>query len=291
MKLIQTGKGRTLEAIIYPLLVLVVMWAVFLIDRYFHFDLYKYGVKPQTLEGIKGVFFMPFIHGQRDFSHIISNSVPTFILLSTLIYFYREIALYVILFIWLGAGFLVWYLAVNTGSYHIGMSGVVYGLFGFLFISGFFKKYLPLQAISLFVAFVYGSMIWGVLPIEQGVSWEGHLSGLLVGALLAVVFRKKGPVPPKYNYEIEKEMGIEPPDLEGEWKERRRIWEEHQILKQEEIQRRVEALEVQKQIQQKTQQEENSDLNKQGSVNEKNTSSTQAFGVNYHFIPKKKDKN
>src|SRR5690554_7989514 len=93
------------------------------------------------------------------------------------------------------------------------MSGVIYGLFGFLFISGFFKKYLPLQAISLFVAFVYGSMIWGIFPMEQGVSWEGHLSGFLVGSLLAVVFRKKGPVPPKYRYEIEKEMGIEPPEI------------------------------------------------------------------------------
>lgn len=284
MKLIQTEKGRTLEAILFPLLIVVIMWVVFLIDRYFHLDLYKYGVKPQTVEGIKGIFLMPFIHGQRDFSHIINNSVPTMILLGTLIYFYREIALYVTLFIWLGAGFLLWYLAVNTQSYHIGMSGVIYGLFGFLFISGFVKKYLPLQAISLFVAFVYGSMIWGLFPMEQGVSWEGHLSGFLVGALIAIVFRKKGPVPPKYNYEIEKEMGIEPPDLEGEWMERRRIWEEQQLQKQEEIRQRIEALESRKQLEetQKTLTEENN------STDEKNSSSTQGFGVNYHFIPKKK---
>src|SRR5690554_427345 len=243
MKMIQSDKNRTLEALIYPLLVLIVMWSVFLLDRYFQLGLYKFGVKPQTMEGIKGIFLMPFIHGQRDFSHIINNSVPTFILLSTLIYFYREVALYVVLFVWLGAGFLLWYLAVNTQSYHIGMSGVVYGLFGFLFVSGFFKKYLPLQAISLFVAFVYGSMIWGVFPMEAGISWEGHLSGFLVGALMAVVFRKVGPVPPKYRYEIEKEMGIEPPDLEGEWKEARKIWEQKQLEKQEAIQHRLEALE------------------------------------------------
>lgn len=284
MKMIQTEKGRTLEAILYPLLVIVIMWAVFLIDRHFHLDLYKYGVKPQTVEGIKGIFLMPFIHGQRDFSHIINNSVPTFMLLGALIYFYREIAIYVVLFIWLGAGFLLWYLAINTQSYHIGMSGVIYGLFGFLFISGFFKKYLPLQAISLAVAFVYGSMIWGIFPMEQGVSWEGHLSGFLVGAIVAVAFRKKGPVPPKYRYEIEKEMGIEPPDLEGEWKERRRIWEEQQLQKQEEIRQRVEALEARKQLEEnlKNQSTENS------STDSKNSSSTQGSGVNYHFIPKKK---
>lgn len=284
MKLIQAEKNRTLEAIIYPLLVLIIMWTVFLLDRYFQLDLYRFGVKPQTVEGIKGIFLMPFIHGQRDFSHIINNSVPTFILLSTLIYFYREVALYVVLFVWLGAGFLLWYLAVNTQSYHIGMSGVVYGLFGFLFVSGFFKKYLPLQAISLFVAFVYGSMIWGVFPMEAGISWEGHLSGFLVGALMAVVFRKVGPVPPKYRYEIEKEMGIEPPDLEGEWKEARRIWEQKQLEKQEAIQHRLEALERENELNE-TPKDDSQENNKSDL---KNSSSTQNFGVTYHYVPKKK---
>ena len=285
MKFIQTGYNRTLEAIIYPLLILIIMWSVFLLDRHFHLDLYKYGVKPQTVEGLKGILLMPFIHGQKDFSHIINNSVPTFILMSTLIYFYREIALYVILFIWAGAGFLLWYLAINSQSYHIGMSGVIYGLFGFLFISGFFKKYLPLQAISLFVAFIYGSMIWGVFPMESGISWEGHLSGFLVGALMAFIFRKKGPVPPKYRYEIEKEMGIEPPDLEGEWEERKRLWEEQQLQRQEEIRQRVEALETQKQLQQR----EKSDSEEQSSLPEKNSSSSQNISVSYHFVPKKKE--
>ncbi|RFC53739.1 rhomboid family intramembrane serine protease [Brumimicrobium aurantiacum] len=285
MKMTQLERGRTLEAIIYPLLLLVIMWSVFLIDRFFHLDLYRFGVKPQTLEGIKGIFLMPFIHGQRDFSHIINNSIPTFVLLSALIYFYREIALYVVLFIWIGGGFLLWYIAQNTLSYHIGMSGVIYGLFGFLFMSGFFKKYLPLQAISLFVAFVYGSMIWGIFPMEEGISWEGHLSGLLVGALLAYAFRKKGPVPPKYAYEIEKEMGIEPPDLEGEWKERRRIWEEQQIKKQEELQRRIDILEGQR--------NENPSLKEDKSENKStdstNSSSTKGHQITYHFVPKKKE--
>ncbi|MDX1651655.1 MAG: rhomboid family intramembrane serine protease [Brumimicrobium sp.] len=234
MKFVQTKRGATLEAIIYPLLVIILMWSVFFVDRYYHLDLYKYGVKPGTAEGLKGIIFMPFIHGQGDFSHIINNSIPTFIFLSALIYFYREIALYVVLFIWLGGGFLLWYLAGNIHSYHIGMSGVIYGLFGFLFMSGILRRYLPLQAIALFVAFVYGSMIWGIFPIESRISWEGHLVGLLVGILIAFVFRKQGPKPPKYRYEIEKEMGIEPPDLEGEWLERKRRWEELQNKSHEE---------------------------------------------------------
>ena len=202
------------------------MWSVFVIDRFYQLDLYENGVKPQTAEGLKGIFLMPFIHGQQDYGHIINNSFPTLVLFATLIYFYREIALYVILFLWIGGGFLLWYFAENTGSYHIGMSGVIYGLFGFILTSGFLRKFMPLQAIALFVAFVYGSLIWGVFPIKAGVSWEGHLAGLLVGAVVAFAFRKKGPVPPKYRYEIEKEMGIEPPDYEQEWIERNAAYQQ-----------------------------------------------------------------
>lgn len=280
MKHIQSDKMRTMEAIIYPLLLLAVMWIIFLVDRFFHLDLYRYGVKPQTIEGIKGILFMPFIHGQKDYSHIINNSVPIAVLLGTLIYFYREIALYVILFIWIGGGFLLWYFAGNVNTYHIGMSGVIYGLFGFLILSGFFKKYLPLQAISFFVAFMYGSMIWGILPTEERISWEGHLSGFLIGLLLAFAFRKKGPVAPKYRYEIEQEMGIEPPDFEAEWLIRKKLWEEEQRVKLEEIQQKeaeFKALLLLKE------EEENKNLNEKASSNSENQT------VIYHYTPKKND--
>lgn len=212
-----SSKYATIEAIVYPTLLVILMWTIFVLDRTFGLELYKYGVKPSTLEGMKGILFMPLIHGQTDYSHIVNNSFPTLIFLGALIYFYRSVAIYVVVFIWLGGGFLLWYLASNTGSYHIGMSGVIYGLFGFLLVSGFIKKYLPLQAISLFVVFIYGSMVWGIFPTEQRISWEGHLFGLIVGVITAFSFRRKGPVPPKYAYEIEKELGIEPPDLEGIW--------------------------------------------------------------------------
>lgn len=241
MTLIKSNKSRTLEAILYPLLLLIILWSAFLLDRYFQLNLYKYGLKPRTIEGVKGIFFMPFIHGQKDFSHIINNSVPIAVLLSALIYFYREIALRVMLVLWLGGGILLWFIAANIHTYHIGISGVIYGLFGFLLLSGFLKKYLPLQAISLFVAFAYGSMIWGLFPTEERISWEGHLSGFLIGLLLAFALRKHGPMPPKYRYEIEHEMGIEPPDFEQEWKDRRKAWEEQQQRQLENLKREQEA--------------------------------------------------
>jgi hypothetical protein len=130
-------------------------------------------------------------------------------------------------------GFFLWIYAENTGSYHIGMSGVIYGLASFLFTSGVLRRYLPLQAISLFVVFVYGSMVWGLFPMEQRVSWEGHLMGFLSGIFLAFLFRKSGTQRPKFQYEIEQEMGIEPPDLEGIYMEKLR----HQQAMEEEQRR------------------------------------------------------
>lgn len=282
MRFVQASKERTIEAIIYPLLLLLILWCVFLIDRLYYLDLYKFGVKPQTIEGLKGIFFMPFIHSQKDYSHIINNSVPIFILLSTLIYFYREIAIYVVLFIWLGSGFILWYMAENPFVYHIGISGIIYGLFGFLLLSGFFTKYLPLQAISLFVAFVYGSMIWGIFPTEERISWEGHLAGFLIGLLLAVAFRKKGPRPPKYRYEIEQEMGIEPPDFEGEWKEKKRIL----IAQQEELKKSREK--EQKMLDLLKENESQDAQNNDADNNESKSSPT--IEIKYHYVRKNNKK-
>lgn len=281
MRFAQAGKGRTIEAILYPLLLVLILWAIFFVDRLCHLDLYKLGVKPQTIEGLKGILFMPFIHSQKDYSHIINNSIPTLILLSTLIYFYREIAIYVVLFIWLGGGIVLWYMAENPFTYHIGISGIIYGLFGFLLLSGFFTKYLPLQAISLFVAFVYGSMIWGVFPTEERISWEGHLAGFLIGLLLAIAFRKKGPTPPKYRYEIEQEMGIEPPDFEGQWKEKQRLWEERQAALNKELKLKQEALNA---LNKKRKEEENISLDKNI------TSDSLGIEIQYHYVKKKEKK-
>jgi hypothetical protein len=152
-----------------------------------------------------------------------------------LFYSYREVALKVFLFSWFLTGLLLWIFAKNNGAYHIGMSGVIYALAAFLFISGVLRKYLPLQALSLFIVFVYGSLIWGIFPTEQHISWEGHFSGMLVGIILAFYYRKQGPQRPKYQYEIEKELGIEPPDFEGLYWEQVRIAEE--LKKQQEEER------------------------------------------------------
>lgn len=211
--------GRSAEALIYPLLLVLVCWTIWLLERTTGgSDLIEWGIRPRHWESWKGLFFMPLLHDPNNVKHILNNSLPTYLLLAAVIYYYREIALRVFLISWLGTGLIVWWVAQDNGAYHIGMSGVIYALFGFLFISGFFRRIRALQGISLAVIFVYGSMIWGIFPMEPSISWEGHFGGFFVGVCLAVAYRKHGPVRPKYQYEIEKEMGIEPPDLEGMWR-------------------------------------------------------------------------
>ncbi len=221
--------GSTIETIVYPGLLLIILWIIFWGDHLFNLDLYKLGVLPRTIEGLKGIFFMPLIHSKNEIAHLLNNSVPIAFLLGALIFFYREIALKVFVLSWVLTGLFVWIYAQNKGSYHIGISGIIYALASFLFTSGVIRKYLPLQAISLFVAFMYGGMIWGILPMEEKISWEGHLMGMIIGIVLAYIYKLEGPVSPKYRYEIEKELGIEPIDLEGILNERIRLEYEREV--------------------------------------------------------------
>ena len=223
----QNQFGSSIEAIVYPALLLVVMWLVYWADHLFPaIDFYKFGVKPQDFSNFKGVFLMPLIHSKREIGHIVNNSFPTAVLLAALIFYYRVIAFRVFAISWIGTGLGVLIFASDANSYHVGMSGVVYALAGFLFTSGAIRKHKSLHSISLFVAFVYGSMVWGVFPTDAHVSWEGHLAGMVMGVSLAFLYRKFGPQAPKYMYEIERDLGIEPPDFEGEWNEKVRLEKE-----------------------------------------------------------------
>lgn len=225
---------------------------------------------PGDASTLKGILFMPVLHSKSGFEHILNNSLPTAVLLGAIIFYYRKIAFKVFFISWIVTGLGLWLFATNNNSYHIGMSGVIYAMAGFLFTSGVIRKYLPLQAISLFVAFIYGSMIWGIFPTEAHVSWEGHLSGLVVGVTLAFLYRKQGPQSPKYMYEIEKEMGIEPPDLEGMWREK--VARERERQEQLEEARKQMAAQIEEQRRIQREQQEGSEPTR----------------VIYHYQPKKK---
>ena len=183
--------------IAYPLFFVLLLWFVFWFEVRFGFDFGNYGIYPQTIKGLRGVLFSPFVHG--DITHLYHNSMPLLVLTTALFYFYRPLAWKVICYGILLSGFLTW--CIGRPSYHIGASGLVYVLVSFTFFKGIFAKYYRLIALSLLVVFLYGSMIWYTMPVEQGISWEGHLSGLITGLLFALIFKKEIAKPKKYIWE------------------------------------------------------------------------------------------
>ena len=171
-----------------PIVFVLVIWIVYAIEITFGYNFNTYGVYPRNLVGLRGVFLTHFIHSNTN--HLFNNSIPLFVLLSSLFYFYRTIAYKVLFFGALWSGLLTWTIARE--SYHIGASGIVYVLFSFVFFSGIIRKHYRLVALSFIIIFLYGSMIWYVFPIKEGISWEGHLSGFLVGLFYSVLYRNRG---------------------------------------------------------------------------------------------------
>lgn len=177
----------SLFTVAIPLFSVLLLWIVYWFEIRFHINFTYLGVQPQSLIGLRGIIFSPFIHGSID--HLYSNSIPLLVLLMALLYFYKPIALKVILWGAFLTGLLTWLIA-DRGSVHIGASGIVYLLSSFLFFKGIWSKHYRLIALSLIVVFLYGSLIWGLLPGEEGISWEGHLSGFLSGIVLGFVYKK-----------------------------------------------------------------------------------------------------
>ena len=172
-----------------PMIIVSIMWLVYWIEIKFALNFTRFGVYPRSISGLKGVLFSPFIHSGTE--HLFNNSIPVFVFLGMLFYFYKEIAWRIILLGSFMTGFLTW--LIGGEGFHIGMSGVVYLLFSFIFFSGVLRKHFRLISVSFVVIFLYGSMFWYVFPTEEGISWEGHLSGLIIGLLISVLYRKVGP--------------------------------------------------------------------------------------------------
>lgn len=162
------------------------MWLSKLAEFYFDIDFKTFGIFPRKTESLKGIFFSPFVHG--SFKHLISNTVPFFLLSSAVIYFYRKLAYRIIFFSWILTGTAVW--LGGRYSWHIGASGLVYAFASFLFFAGILNKERRLIAVSLLVIFLYGGLIWGVFPGEEGISWESHLFGFLSGFIFAFFYGK-----------------------------------------------------------------------------------------------------
>lgn len=185
---------------------IAVLWLVFWVEQSNGLRFSNYGVLPRTFSGLKGVFFSVFIHG--DIDHIASNSLPLLVLGMILFFFYKPIAKQAFVWIWLISGLWLWIGGRNNEYYpvyHIGASTLIYGLATFLFFSGVFRKHRNLMVVSALVVFLYGSIMWGIFPLKQDMSWEGHLFGAISGLLVAFNYRNEGPQPKKFDWEEEKD--------------------------------------------------------------------------------------
>jgi membrane associated rhomboid family serine protease len=176
------------------------LWLIQLFNWTLDLELQRFGVRPRDWQGLPGILLAPLLHG--DFRHLLANSVPLLVLGTVLLHLYPTAAVRVLLAVYLGPGIAVWLFARD--SVHIGASGMAYGLVGYILVAGLIRRDRRAIAASLLVCFMYGALVWGVLPIQPGVSWETHLAGALIGIALAIAFRHLD-IPPRRRYSWEGE--------------------------------------------------------------------------------------
>lgn len=169
-----------------PLFFVLLLWIIYWLQIRFDFDFYRYGIYPRDLIGLRGVLLSPFIHENLD--HLYNNSIPLVILLAAMQFFYTKQTLGVIGYGIVFSGLITW--IVGRENFHIGASGLIYVLVSFIFFKGIQTKYYRLVALSLTVILLYGGMIWYVFPdVDQSISWEGHLAGLITGFVLSLLYK------------------------------------------------------------------------------------------------------
>jgi membrane associated rhomboid family serine protease len=164
------------------------MWLIELVDiLVFRQALNIYGILPRQIIGLRGIVFAPFLHG--GLGHLIANSLP-FLILGWFVMLQETSDFFVVTGItMLVSGLGVW--LFGSPGLHIGASGVIFGYLGFLLLRGYFERNIPSILLSLIVAVLYGSTIWGVLPLQQGISWEGHLFGFIGGVVAARLLTRR----------------------------------------------------------------------------------------------------
>ena len=197
MNLKKIEKKQILYAFFFPVLLIIVLWLMLLVKEVWIANWSQLGVYPGKVQGLLGIITSPFIHANAK--HLFSNSVPLLVLSWCLFYFYKDLGYGVYPVLWILSGVFTW--IFGRDAWHIGASGLTFSLAFFLFFSGIFRRYIPLMAVSLIVAFLYGSTVWSMFPVTEmvdpSISWEGHLAGAVSGLICALVFRKDGPQSPE----------------------------------------------------------------------------------------------
>jgi len=175
---------------------------MYLIPYFFDKDWSFLGVYPLKIKGLLGIVTMPLVHG--SWKHLISNSLPLLVLLAVLYNFYKERFYFILGFIWITTGFWLW--LFGRSSWHIGASGLVFGLFAYILFAGILSRKIQFIAISLMVWFLYAGSLWGMFPGKIEISWEGHMLGFFSGTLLAFYHHFMGRKRIKKEYDFSNEF-------------------------------------------------------------------------------------
>jgi membrane associated rhomboid family serine protease len=191
----EEAKARFWRAVWIALGFVALLWMIESVNLWFDLELERFGVRPRDWTGLPGIFLAPLLH--HDFRHLIANAVPLAVLGTGMFYLYPQSTPKVIPAVWLGADVAVWLLGPQN-SIHAGASGLVYGLAAYVFVAGILRRDRRAVAASLLVWFLYGSMVWGVLPLEPRVSWQTHLAAALIGIAMALALRRLDVLPVKH---------------------------------------------------------------------------------------------
>lgn len=186
----------------------LLLWIVHVAAVVGDWDLHSLGVRPGMVPGFVGVVTAPLVHG--SWSHLFSNTLPLLVLGTALVYGTPRAASITLPVIWLGSGLGVW--LFGREAVHIGASGLTHGVMVFVFVAGILRRDRRSIALALLVFFLYGGMIWGVLPLAAGISFESHLFGALAGLVCAFLLRTRDPLPERPRYSWEGDEDADDPD-------------------------------------------------------------------------------
>ena len=204
---LQTPSGTTSDtrrfriAFVVAFSFALLLWAMHLTEYLSGIDFTQFGIYPRRAVGLVGILCAPFIHA--SVAHLFANTPPIIVIGTMLLYGYPRASKMFVPVVYLGSGLAVWLFARE--AYHIGTSGLAFGMLFFVFTIGLLRWERRTIAISLLVFFLYGSMISGVIPGAPEISFESHLSGALIGILLAFLLRHRDPESPRKQYSWEHE--------------------------------------------------------------------------------------
>ena len=209
----QSSPGNFRLSLLLAFMFTALIWVIWISGEIFELDLSRYGVFPGQQDSLGGVLTAPLIHG--SLSHVFANSLPLLVMLTILFYIYPKSSPVVLITLYLGSGLIVWMIA--RPAWHFGASGLTHGLMFYLFTIGVLRRDALSSVFAMIVFFLYGGMVWGILPRDPGISYEYHLAGAGLGVLLAFILRNFDDKPPLKRYDWQDEDD----DIIGdEWQEK-----------------------------------------------------------------------